>query len=174
MGSLDFWGREQKNSASVFDEMWNMFNDFERGAPVQRPWNRSLQSAVTPACDLSETEEGYLLTFDLPGLKREDISIDVTDRRLVVSGERRWEDEQKEVNYFRRERSYGKFARTFELPDGTNVDAIEASYENGVLRLAVPKAEESKARKIQIGEAPRGFLRKITGKPEIKVASSKN
>ncbi len=174
MGRLDLWGLEPKNSNSLFEDVWKMFNDFERGAPAQNPWARASQSAMTPACDLSETKEGYLLTFDLPGLKREDISIDVTDRRLVVSGERKWDHEHKDANYFRRERSYGQFSRSFELPEGTNVDSIEATYENGVLRLAVPKAEESKARKVQIGESPRGFLRKLTGKPEIKVASSKN
>lgn len=174
MGTLDFWGHDQKNSASVFDDMWQMFNDLERASPAQSVWSRARQAPITPACDLSETKEGYLLTFDLPGLKREDISIDVTERRLVVAGERKWEGEQNDANYFRRERSYGKFSRTFELPDGTNLDAVEASYENGVLTVAIPKAEESKVRKIQIGEVPRGFLRKLTGKPEIKVASSKN
>lgn len=174
MGRLDLWGLEPRNTNSLLEDVWKMFNDFDRGVPAQNPWTRALQTSMTPACDLSETKEGYLLTFDLPGLRREDINIDVTDRRLVVSGERKWDHEEKDVNYFRRERSYGQFSRTFELPEATNVEGIEASYENGVLRLAVPKAAETRARKIQIGETPRGFLRKITGKPEIKVANSKN
>lgn len=174
MANLDFWGREQRHPASLFDEMWGMFNELDRNTPGQRATRPAPVSQMAAACDLSETAEGYLLTFDLPGLKREDINIDVTGRRLVVSGERRWEDEQNKTNYFRRERSYGKFSRSFELPDGTNVNAIEATYENGVLQLAVPKAEESRVHKIQIGETPKGFLRKLTGKPEIKVASSKN
>jgi HSP20 family protein len=174
MGSLDFWGRQYGQPNSLIDEMWNMFNEFDSGPLGGRARPGPAGGQMTPACDLSETTEGYLLTFDLPGLKREDISIDVTGRRLVVSGERRWDDERTEANYFRRERSYGKFSRAFELPEGTNVDAIEAGYENGVLKLAVPKAEESKVRKIQIGEAPRGFLSKLTDRPQIKVASSKN
>jgi len=174
MGSLDFWGRQQRQPNSLIDEMWNMFNEFDSDPSADRAKWVPTASQMTPACDLSETKEGYLLTLDIPGLKREDISIDVTSRRLVVSGERRWEDERAEANYFRRERSYGKFSRAFELPEGTDLDSIEASYENGVLRLAVPKAEESKTRKIQIGEAPRGFLRKLTERPQIKVAGSKN
>jgi HSP20 family protein len=174
MGSLDFWGRERRDPTSLFEDVWSIFDDLNRSKILRQPRSEHRPTQLTPACDVSETEEGYLLTFDLPGVHRDDISIDVTGRRLEVSGERKWDEETGDVNYYRRERSYGRFLRSFELPDGTNVDTIEASYENGVLKLAVPKAEESKSRKISIAASPGDFLGKVTTKPEMKLASSKN
>lgn len=85
----------------------------------------------------------HLLNFDIPGLKKEDISIEVTGRQLTISGERKREEHQQKASTHRMERSYGKFSRTFDLSDAIATDVIDASYENGVLKVAIPKAEAS-------------------------------
>jgi HSP20 family protein len=108
---------------------------------------------VAPACDISETQNQFLLTFDAPGLKKEDIHIEVTGRQLTISGERKREEETQKANTYRLERSFGSFSRSFELPEGTNTDEVEATYDQGVLTVAIAKAEVEKTKKIQIGDS---------------------
>lgn len=103
-----------------------------------------------PSCDVNETKEHYLVSFDMPGVKKEDIKIEVQGNELVISGERR-------------ERTQGKFERTFTLPSTIAAEKIEAHYENGVLNVALPKAEAAKARTIQIQTGQGGLLGKLLG-----------
>ncbi|MFQ5571092.1 MAG: Hsp20/alpha crystallin family protein [Rhodothermales bacterium] len=109
------------------------------------------ESAVwTPRVDLSETDDAYFIHLDLPGLNKENVEINFHDGTLSISGERRTEESEEGCTFVRVERSYGSFYRAFTLPqtvDGTN---IEAAFENGVLDIRVPKAEESKPRRIEI------------------------
>src|SRR5690606_282197 len=100
-------------------------------------------------CDVDETEDHFLFTMDIPGLKREDIQIDLSDNVLTVAGEKKYETDRKEDGQRFVERRYGNFQRRFQLPASVKADAIEAAYEDGVLRIAVPKSEESKPRRIQ-------------------------
>ena len=103
-----------------------------------------------PAVDLKEEEGRYLLAVELPGIKREDIEIHLENGILTIRGERRFEKESQKENYHRIERAYGKFSRTFSLPTRVNAEAIAATYCDGVLEVVVPKAEESKPKKIAI------------------------
>lgn len=112
-----------------------------------------------PACDINETKEHYLVTFDMPGVKKEDIKIEIQGNELVISGER--QSEFKEMNadtVIRHERVYGKFERKFELPNTINADKITAQYENGVLNVALPKAEATKGRTVQIQTGEPSFF----------------
>lgn len=104
-----------------------------------------------PAMDLVETEDALVLTADLPGLGREDVSIEVKDRTLVVSGERRTEHSEKAEGFHRVERSFGGFSRTLTLPDGVAADGIQADFDKGVLEVRIPKPEERKPHRIEIG-----------------------
>lgn len=113
-------------------------------------------SDFSPACDIEETESSYLINFDLPGVRKEDIHIDLRDNQLVLSGERRDEREEQERNRRLWERSYGSFTRTFMLPTGIDPDQVEANYEDGVLCISVPKSESTKSRQIRIGEKKAG------------------
>ena len=103
----------------------------------------------TPAMktDIRETENAYILESDLPGFTREDIHAEVKDGYLTIRAERKSDNEDKNENYLRRERSFGSFSRTFDL-EGIDADAISASFKNGVLTLELPKlapkAEEAK------------------------------
>ncbi|MGZ3691072.1 MAG: Hsp20/alpha crystallin family protein [Pseudobdellovibrio sp.] len=117
-----------------------------------------------PSCDVNETKEHYLVSFDMPGMKKEDIKIEIQGNELVISGERHREVSEKEgESTLRHERMYGKFERSFTLPTTIATDKIEAHYEDGVLNVALPKAESSKARTIQIQTGQGGLLSKFLG-----------
>ena len=101
--------------------------------------------------DLVETEDSLVLRADLPGLERDDVTIEVKDRTLFVAGE--WKDEhaEKTEGVYRVERSFGSFTRSLTLPDGINAQAIEAVFDKGVLEIRIPKPEERKPKRISIG-----------------------
>lgn len=108
-------------------------------------------SKFSPSVDIAETEKEFELQFHIPGMKREDISIDVHEDRLTVSGERKMEEEKKEKNYHSVESYYGTFNRSFYLPDNANVEKIDASYKDGVLNIVIPKdAKKASKRTISI------------------------
>jgi HSP20 family protein len=103
-----------------------------------------------PPVDLVEAEDHFLLKADLPGLSDEDVSIEVQDGTLTISGERRAEHESHERGWYRIERSFGSFSRSLTLPDGVDSEAISARFENGVLEVSIPKPEERKPRRVEI------------------------
>jgi len=103
-----------------------------------------------PPVDLVEAEDHFVLKADLPGLTEQDVSIEVQDGTLTISGERKDEHESRERGWYRIERSFGSFSRSLTLPDGVNADAITARFENGVLEVSIPKPEERKPRRVEI------------------------
>lgn len=103
-----------------------------------------------PAVDTYEESNNIVIKAELPGVKKEDITIDVKDNVLTLKGERSADTEVKEENYYRREHSYGKFFRAFTLPDAVDSNKIEASCKDGVLKISIPKAEAAKTKKIDI------------------------
>ena len=105
----------------------------------------------TPAADLVEADDHFALTLDLPGLSEDDVTIEVADDLLTVSGERKTVNETKRDGYVRVERGYGSFRRTLRLPEGVDAEAVTASFDKGVLEVRVPKPEQRKPRKVQIG-----------------------
>lgn len=103
-----------------------------------------------PAMDLAETEDHLVLTADLPGLGEEDISIEIKDGVLTISGERRGSDEQSGRGFHRMERSFGRFSRSLTLPDGIDADRVAAGFDRGVLEVRIPKPAERKPHKVEI------------------------
>jgi HSP20 family protein len=103
-----------------------------------------------PPMDLVEAEDHFLLKADLPGLSDDDVSIEVQDGTLSISGERNAEHESRERGWYRVERSFGSFNRSLTLPDGVDPDAIAAHFDRGVLEVRIPKPEERKPRRVQI------------------------
>ena len=154
------WPRRAWASPTAID----VFEDFDRLVDsILRPtYARTVN--FQPSCDVSETKDHYLVGFDMPGVKKEDIKIEVQGNQLVISGERHREvrDRDEEFN-LRHERMYGKFERSFTLPATIAVDKIEAHYEDGVLNVALPKLETAKARNIQIQSGQGGLLSKFLG-----------
>ena len=110
-------------------------------------------SAWTPAVDIFDTEKAIVLRAELPGLTPEDIDIEVDDNVLTLKGERRFEETVQEGRYYRLERAYGHFQRNVTLPQGVKADEISASFDNGVLSVRVPKADEVRPRKIAVAAA---------------------
>jgi|SRR5215211_1035788 len=103
-----------------------------------------------PAIDLVEGEDHFVLKADLPGLGEDDVSIEVQDGTLTISGERKAEHEESERGWYRVERSFGSFSRSLTLPDGVDPDAISAEFQRGVLEVRIPKPEQRKPRRVEI------------------------
>ncbi|HYG63020.1 MAG TPA: Hsp20/alpha crystallin family protein [Thermoanaerobaculia bacterium] len=103
-----------------------------------------------PPVDIQETTDSYRLYAELPGLTKENIEITLENNVLRLSGERKFEKDAQKDNYHRIERTYGAFSRSFTLPSQVNAEGVQAQFENGVLTLTVPKAEQAKPRRISI------------------------
>ena len=125
------------------DDIFDRF--FDRGSDDQ-----SSSAVWSPRTDLMETDDSYGLRLDLPGMTKDDITINLQNNTLTVRGERTSEQTSEEEEYVRVERAFGTFHRTFTLPDAVDAESIEASYEDGVLTITVPKTEESTRRQIEI------------------------
>jgi len=108
-----------------------------------------------PMVNVGESDQEFSATFELPGLSEEDIEIQILGNQLVVSGERKWEEEKKDKEYHRVECQYGAFRRSVLLPDGLNLDpdAIKAVYDKGLLEVTLPKLEPKPATKIKVKKA---------------------
>ena len=107
--------------------------------------------AWVPTLDVWETENELVYAFDLPGIAQDQISLEVEDGTLTVSAQRERKQEISRESFHRFERRFGSFARTVGLPQGVSEDAIKASYHDGVLEVHVPKPEQAKPKRIQIG-----------------------
>jgi HSP20 family protein len=126
------------------NHLWNnqeVEKEFERFFEVF-----SKTDNFAPVCEIHDEDKFFTIGLDIPGLKKEDIDIEVKDNHLIISGERKTE----KTGVLRSERRYGKFSRIFSLPQNLDTEAIEASYENGVLEIRLTKEEKSQPRKIQI------------------------
>jgi len=131
----------RRNMDSLFDEF---FGDlFDRGRrEISQGWN--------PKVDVFEEEDKIVMKAELPGVEKDKIAIDVEGRVLTLKGERNVEKEVKEENYYRKERSFGRFQRSFTLPQETDSEKIKAEYKDGVLQLNIPKPETQKPKQITI------------------------
>jgi HSP20 family protein len=108
-----------------------------------------------PAMDLLETDEHFVLRADLPGMAEEDVSIELEDTTLTISGQRAAEHDERREGAYRVERAFGSFSRSLTLPQGVDPEAVTASFDKGVLEVRVPKPEQRKPRRIAIGGAQR-------------------
>ena len=103
-----------------------------------------------PSVDVSETDSRFEISVELPGMKKEDIMVDLEKGRLTISGERKFENKEEGKNYHRVESHYGEFSRSFYLPDSINEETINAKYENGILNITIDKSEDKVKRSIEI------------------------
>ena len=129
-------------------DLHRLFNTLfeDRASVAQQRW--------VPQMDLVEADDHFVLKADLPGLSEEDVAIEVRDNALTISGERKAEHERREKGWYRVERSFGRFSRSLSLPEGIDPDAIAARFDRGVLSVTIPKPEQRKPRRIQIGSTP--------------------
>ena len=135
---------------------WDEIREMERRMDemMRRPltWWRvpTEELAWVPAVEVYEQEDKFMVRAELPGMKKEDIDISVLGDTLTIRGERKAKSEVRAEDYHRCELSYGKFSRSVALPAAVQAGKVEASYENGILEIMLPKAEEAKPKKIEI------------------------
>ena len=108
------------------------------------------EEMVIPHFDISETEKEYVISGEIPGIDVKDLNVTLTDGIITIKGEKKNESEKKEENYHRIERHYGSFERNFRVPDKVKTDKLDAKYEDGVLKLTLPKGEISAVKKIEV------------------------
>ena len=144
--------RELNSLQSEMNRLFNTFFD----TPTTGSGNGGAVRRWVPSMDLVETEDHFVLKADLPGLDAGDVSIEVEDNVLTVSGERRTEHEEQKEGFYRMERSFGQFRRSLTLPDGVDAEKIAATFDKGVLEVRIPKPEERKPRRvaIHVGDKP--------------------
>jgi HSP20 family protein len=135
---------------------------------VQAPRLADNGGSATPAIDIFETAEKVGIKAILPGVKPDDVDINITPEGVVIKGEVKSETETREANYVRKECHYGTFARTVALPAGLKIDKAEATMEDGVLTLEIPKAEEIKPKSVKIKAKSEQKKIETTGTKEAK------
>jgi HSP20 family protein len=139
--------RRNPNLNSLQREIDRVFDSFFSSRDTDG--SSSSSTVWAPRTDIAEHDDGYALRMDLPGVAKEDVTINYDDGRLTVSGERT-NGITDGANRVRSERTFGSFYRSFTLPRSVDASSIEATFENGVLNISVPKAETSKPRQIEI------------------------
>lgn len=142
--------RQPKNTWDPFDVLTDLQTDlnraFNRSLTRQDGWLKNFE----PQVEVRDEGDHFVVHADLPGLKKEEFSIKVQGTTLTLAGERKNEKETKEKRSYYSERSYGSFVRTLEFPVEVQAEKVKASYKDGVLEIALPKAESAKAREISV------------------------
>jgi HSP20 family protein len=139
---------------------WKEFEEMEKrlstlfGRPLRMP-NGEKNEAITvaewsPLVDITEDDKEYIVKAEIPEMKKEDIKINVYDDVLSISGERKYEKEEKDKKYHRVERAYGSFMRSFTLPEDADGSKVNAEYKDGVLKVHLPKSEKAKPKAIEV------------------------
>lgn len=139
--------RPMRNLFNLHNEMGRIFGD---AFGSQEGGTDTEETYWIPTVDIAETESGYEIRAELPGVSEEDVNVSVTDNLLTVKGEKRQEAETEGKNYHRVERRYGSFQRSFTLPRHIETDAIKAEFKDGILTLGIPKAEVAKPTEVPI------------------------
>ncbi len=144
--------RESPTSGDFdFDEFWSRFwGNGGEGMASRLP--EMFRTRRFPAVNIAETEDSFCITMDCPGLEENDFEVQAMGRQLIISGERKWEEEKKGKEFRRVESQYGKFERTVELPENARnePEQVDASYKKGILTITVPKLEKTPAGKIPV------------------------
>jgi HSP20 family protein len=157
---------------SLQDEMTRLFTGTGRASFGRE---EMLNGAWSPRVDIYEDKERLILEAELPGMTSDDFDISVENNVITLKGERNFEKKTDGENYHRVERSYGSFTRSFTLPQSVTAEGATADFDNGVLKVSLPKREETKARKIEVGgtsAGPRTIEAETTGEAETKAGSA--
>src|SRR5436189_3024091 len=143
---------------------WEPFREMEEfqnrlstlfGRPLRRTNGREEITLPewTPLADITEDDKEYLIKAELPEMKKEDVKVTVENGVLTISGERKFEKEEKKKKYHRVERGYGSFVRTFALPEDADADRVKAQFKQGILEVHLPKNEKAKPKQIEVNVA---------------------
>jgi HSP20 family protein len=139
-----------REMTTLRDEMNRLFTRTIGDQPVAKA---AAEATWSPPVDVFDTPDAIVLKAELPGLKVEDVDVELDEHVLTISGERRFEEKADDGRAYRLERAYGRFARTMTLPQNVKADEIAATITDGVLEVRVPKADEIRPRKIAVSAA---------------------
>lgn len=135
---------------NLFKAMAEMENEMDRWMQASR-WPEEVEGmAFSPTCNFKESDKEYIVQFDIPGVNKDDVKIEIQNNRLTVSGERKEKKEEKDAKHFLAEAYYGSFMRSFALPAEVDENKVDAHYEDGVLTVKVPKTATTKAKEVKI------------------------
>jgi HSP20 family protein len=155
--------------ATLQNRLNSLFQDYNRGEGAGDPVSAA---SFVPPVDIYEDDHQIVLKLEVPGMKQEDLDIQLENNNLTVRGERKFEKEEKEENFHRIERRYGSFYRAFTIPNTVNPESVKADYDAGVLRIQLEKKAEAKPKQIKVevgsaGSAPKiesGSAKQVEGK----------
>lgn len=142
--------REHGRAISPFEHLERQFEEFFRRpfSLLGQPWWPSKRvfemEEISPSVDIYEEGGDIILKAELPGLNKQDVSVNLSDHIVTISGEKKKEEKVSDKNFYRVERSYGSFTRSFELPADVKADQVKAKFHDGVLEIRMPKTEEAK------------------------------
>lgn len=134
---------ELSSFRSEMDRLWNRFFG-------ETPLGRTITEEWLPSVDFTETKDNLLIKAELPGLEAKDVNVSVSGDILTIKGEKKKEEEEKDEYYYHCERYCGSFQRSFRLPVDVQADKVEATFDKGVLKVTLPKAEEAKKKEIEV------------------------
>lgn len=133
--------------ATLQDRFNSLFQNFAEVSGKEQ----LAQGTFVPPVDIYEDEHSLVLKLEVPGMNEEDLNVSLENSTLTVSGERKFEKEEKEENFHRIERRYGSFTRTFRLPNTVDAENVEAGYDKGILKITLAKRAEAKPKQIKVG-----------------------
>lgn len=137
-----------RNVSALQDRINRLFEDaFPRGRDLEDDISLC---AWRPAVDIYETENGLVLKAELPGVKKEEVSVEIKDNVLTLKGERAEDKEVREENYYRRERCFGSFQRSFNLEQSVQPEKVKAKFKDGILEVEIPRPEAEKPKKVTV------------------------
>jgi HSP20 family protein len=137
--------------ATLQDRFASLFENFAETSGKEQ----LAAGSFVPAVDIYEDEHSLVLKLEVPGMNDEDLHVSVENSTLSVTGERKFQKEEKEENFHRIERRYGSFNRSFRLPNTVDTENVDASYDKGILKIALAKRAEAKPRQIKVGNGQR-------------------
>jgi len=153
MNYLTRWQRPELSAWQGFGRLTDLRDEIDRlfESPLAELTRTSqLLSGWTPAVDLFEDKDNFILRAELPGMKKDDIELSLHDGSLSISGERKAEDKYQDAEVYRAERFFGRFQRTITVPAPVSADKIKAQFKDGILTVTLPKTEEAKPKHIEV------------------------
>ena len=135
--------------ATLQDRFNSLFENFAEASGTEQ----LARGTFVPAVDVYEDEHNLVLKLEIPGVNEDDLNVSLENQTLTVSGERKFEKEEKEENFHRIERRFGSFTRTFRLPNTVDTEKVEAGYDKGILKITLGKRAEAKPKQIKVGSA---------------------